>query len=126
MENTSYAQNNFWKECPAMMNYSQFTDYRTSSCREDTIRRMNNITCRSDNVYRYFLQNNATQILNQTVKLINGELNTQPNQCLHTSGLRQCPEDMYKEMKYYTEVRTGKIPLDSVPPCKQYKPYNLN
>lgn len=126
MENTNYAQNNFWKDCPAMMGYCQFTDYRSASCREDTIRRLNGITCRADNVYRYFLQNNAEQILNNTEHVINTTLNYMPNQCLHTSGLRQCPEEMYNEMKYYTAVRTGKVPLSSVPPCTKYKPYKLN
>lgn len=126
MENTNFAQNNFWKGCPAMMGYCQFTDYRSASCREDSIKRMNGINCRSDNVYRYFLQNNAEKILDTTTKIINTTLNYMPNQCLHTSGLRQCPEDMYTEMKRYTDVRTGKVPVSSVPPCTKYKPYKLN
>ena len=126
MDKTNYAQNNFWKGCPAMMSYSQFTDYRSASCREDTIKRMNGISCRSDNAYRYFLQNNAQKILDDTSKIINTTLNYMPNQCLHTSGLRQCPHAMYDEMKTYTAVRTGKIPVTAVPPCKHYMPYKLN
>ena len=126
MENTKYAQNNFWKGCPAIMDYCQFTDYRTSTCREEAIKKMNGINCRSDNAYRYFLQTNGQKILDGTTAIINDVLNYQPNQCLHTSGLRQCPLDMYKEMNTYTMVRTGKMDASKVPPCHKYQTYKLN
>ena len=36
------ARDNYYKECPAVMNYATFTDYRSPSSREEYIRNINN------------------------------------------------------------------------------------
>ena len=64
----STARDNFFKECPAVMDYSSFTDYRTSHRREQYIRSINGIVDNND--YRMFLQNNTGKILQNEWKYL--------------------------------------------------------
>jgi hypothetical protein len=47
------ARDNFFKECPAVMEYSAMTDYRTSQRRDQYIKRLNSI--QNDYAYKDFL-----------------------------------------------------------------------
>ena len=102
-----FARDNYYKECPAVMAYSQLTDYRQPAAREQYIRSINNIV--SDHEYRYFLQNNASKIMDAEWNLLTKSYNCQPNECIHNSPTRQTEAELYKELKLYNDTRSGKV-----------------
>ena len=65
----NFARDNYYQECPAVMDYSAITDYRTPSTREEYIRNINNIV--SDHEYRLFLQKNASKIMDGQWSVLN-------------------------------------------------------
>ena len=105
----NFTKDNYWNTCPAVMNYCQFTDYRTPSAREEYIKSINNISCRSDNAYRYFLQNNTNKIIKIESELLNNTFNCRVNECIHYSPLRQPEGDQYVELKRYNDTRAGYV-----------------
>ena len=115
----NFARDNYYQQCPAVMSYSALTDYRMPSVREEYIRNINNIV--SDHEYRYFLQSNASRILDAEWNLLNKSYNCQPNPCIHTSPTRQPEGDKYIEMKRYNDTRAGKIN----PQCKKLEDYRM-
>ena len=118
----NFAKDNYYKECPAVMDYSQITDYRQSSVREQYIRSFNNII--SDHEYRNFLQKNGANILNTEWKILNNSYSCQPNVCIHTSPTRQTQEEQFRENKLYNDVRMGRID-PSVVKCQKYNDYRM-
>lgn len=116
------ARDNFFKQCPAVMNYASFTDYRSPSTREEYIRNINNIV--SEHEYRLFLQGNASKILDAEWKVVNKEYNCQTNVCIHNSSTRQPEGQQYAELKLYNDVRTGKVPA-SAAQCPVPKDYRM-
>jgi hypothetical protein len=117
-----FARDNYYKECPAVMGYSQITDYRQSSAREEYIRNINNIE--SDHSYRDFLQKNASKIMDAEWNLLTKSYNCQPNVCIHTSPTRQPEGDQYKELKLYNDTRAGKVKPELVQ-CKKMPDYRM-
>ncbi len=114
------ARDNFFKECPAVMDYSPFTDYRTAHRREQNIRMINNIT--NDYDYKKLLQQNALQIMT-----LEGEYNKKAfgcvsNQCIHMSPTSPQPGDFNTEMNRYNQVRVmGKKEIAQCKPEQTYK-----
>jgi len=117
-----FAKDNYYKECPAVMGYSQITDYRQSSAREEYIKSINNIV--SEHEYRSFLQSNAAKILDTEWAILNKLYNCQPNVCIHNSSTRQPEGDQYKEMKVYNDTRSGKVKPELVQ-CKKMEDYRM-
>jgi hypothetical protein len=118
----NFARDNYYKECPAVMNYSSLTDYRQSASREQNIRNLNNII--SDHEYRYFLQSNASNIMNAEWSVLKTSYNCQPNECIHTSPLRQPEGDQYRELKLYNDTRAGRVD-PSLVKCKNKQDYRM-
>ena len=114
-------RDNYYKECPAVMNYATFTDYRSPSTREEYIRNINNIV--SEHEYRLFLQGNASQIMDGEWKVLNKEYQCQPNQCIHNSPTRQPAGQQVAELRLYNDVRTGKTP--NAAQCPVEKDYRM-
>jgi hypothetical protein len=106
-EKNNFTKDNFYKTYPAVMNYSQFTDYRQSQTRESNIQNINNL--KSTNKNRQFLQNNATKIMNKEWEILS-EFNPLPNVCVHNYSLTQSINDQYDEMKLYNSINTNNIP----------------
>ncbi len=117
-----FARDNYYKECPAVMAYSQLTDYRQPAAREEYIRNINNIV--SDHEYRYFLQSNAAKIMDAEWNLLTTTYNCQPNACIHTSSTRQVEGDQYKELRLYNDTRSGKVSQEQVQ-CKKLGDYRM-
>lgn len=103
----NFAKDNYYKECPSVMNYSQFTDYRQASVREQYMRSLNNVV--SDHEYRNFLQTNGGKIMNTEWSLLSESYGCQPNVCIHNSPLHQSQKEQFAENKLYNDVRTGKV-----------------
>lgn len=103
----NFAKDNYYNECPAVMNYSQFTDYRQASVREQNIRSLNNVI--SEHEYRNFLQTNGDKIMNIEWSLLSKSNESQPNVCIHKSPLHQTQKEQFEENKLYNNVRTGKV-----------------
>ena len=118
----NFAKDNYFKECPAVMNYSQFTDYRQASVREQYMRSLNNNV--SDHEYRNFLQTNGTQIMNTEWNLLSKSYQCQPNVCIHTSPLNQTQQEQFAENKLYNDIRTGKIEAE-IAKCKPQNDYRM-
>lgn len=118
----NFAKDNYYKECMAVMNYSQFTDYRQASAREQHLRSLNKIV--SEHEYRNFLQANATKIMNAEWNILTESYGCRPNVCIHNSSIQQSFEDQMKENKLYNDVRTGKVD-SSVAKCPQYDDYRM-
>ncbi len=117
-----FARDNYYKECPAVMAYSQVTDYRQPAVREEYIRSINNIV--SEHEYRYFLQNNASKIMDAEWALLTKSYNCQPNVCIHNSPTRQPEGDQYKELRLYNDTRSGKVAPEQVQ-CKKLDDYRM-
>ena len=100
-------RDNYFTECPAVMNYSTLTDYRSPHRREQYIRNLNKLV--TEHEYRLFLQQNATGLLNNEWEYLNRNFNCRPNPCLHNPTETRTTNDLMKdEVTNYTKVRTGK------------------
>jgi len=104
------------------MNYSQFTDYRQASTREQLARSLNNIV--SEHEYRNFLQSNGAKIMNTEWSLLSQAYGSQPNVCIHTSPLRQTQKEQIEENKLYNGIRTGKVD-PTVAKCQLLDDYRM-
>ncbi len=118
----NFARDNYYKECPAVMNYASTTDYRQAAAREEYIRNINNIV--SDHDYRYFLQTNASKIMDAEWSLLTKSYNCQPNPCIHRSPTRQPEGEQYKELRFYNDVRSGKVQGDAAK-CSNLADYRM-
>ena len=118
----NFAKDNYYKECPAVMNYSQITDYRQASVREQYVRSLNNIVSEHD--YRNFLQKNGATIMNTEWSLLSGAYGCQPNVCIHMSPTHQTQAEQFAENKLYNDIRTGKVD-SSVAKCPAYGDYRM-
>ncbi len=118
----NFTKDNYYKECPAVMNYSHITDYRQASVREQHIRSLSGSV--SEHEHRNFLQANGANIMNAEWNILMGAFNCQPNACIHTSPTQQTQADQFKEYKLYNDVRTGKID-PSIVKCKNYGDYRM-
>ena len=115
------ARDNFFKSCPAVMDYSSFTDYRNSYRREQYVKSINNIT--SDYDYKDFLQTNARKIANAEWSYLQSAFGCKANACIHTSPTSPPSGDFNAELKRYNAVKmSGDL---SKAPCKQYDDYRL-
>jgi hypothetical protein len=116
----STARDNFFKNCPAVMDYSSFTDYRTASRREQYIRSINNIT--SDYQYKNLLQRNADKIMEGESTFLTQEFACNANVCIHNSPTSPAPGDFNVEMARYNAVRVqGNNKGSECTPQQKYK-----
>jgi hypothetical protein len=118
----NFAKDNYYKECPAVMNYSQLTDYRQASVREQYIRNLNNIP--SEHEYRSFLQAQGSNIMNAEWSILSSSYNCRPNVCIHNSPLNQTQAQQFAENKLYNDVRMGRVD-QSVAKCPALEDYRL-
>ncbi len=113
------ARDNFFKECPAVMDYSSFTDYRTAHRREQHIRMLNNVT--NDYEYKNILQQNASKIMSTTGDYYKTAFGCSVNPCIHNSPTSPPPGDFNVEMNRYNQVRvTGNSSIAKCAPQQDY------
>jgi hypothetical protein len=111
---------NYFKNCPARMNYGGFTDYRTSHTRElhhMQIAGMN----RSDD-FRLYAQANAETIMNNEWNKLRKTRSCHNYPCMHNTGTITTPQAQYAEMETYNNVKQGAQP----PQCEVFKDYTLS
>ena len=114
------ARDNFFKECPAVMDYSSFTDYRTAHRREQYIRQINGVT--NDYDYKNLLQKNASKIMKAENDFFRVNYGCSVNPCIHTSPTSPAPGDFNKEMQRYNNVRvTGNTASAKCTPMEDYR-----
>jgi hypothetical protein len=100
---------NFYVECPANMSDGRiFTDYRTSSRREQFNKTINGIV--REDEYRAFLQSNGDKILDRIWESNKQKNSCHPNPCVHRSPTRTTPSNLYNEMQLYNQVYYYKNP----------------
>jgi hypothetical protein len=113
---------NFFKQCPAMMSDGRlFTDYRSTTQREENIKYINGIN--NEDNYRLFLQNNTQTIINREWE-VNDKLKSckNANACIHNYPTRVKPEWFVEELqKYNDRQRMVKYPCA---PAKEYRMTN--
>ena len=111
---------NYFKQCPPMMSDGRlFTDYRSTTQREENIKYINGI--QNEDEYRMFLQNNADTIINREWQM-NDKLKSckNANACIHTYPTRVRPAWFVEEMqKYNDKARLTKYA------CVQDKEYRM-
>jgi len=117
------ARDNFFKSCPAIMDYSTLTDYRQSYRREEYIRNINAIPSEHD--YRLFLQENTPKILDAEWAFLKKEFGCDGNICIHNYPTRQPDGTHAQEMKVYNAVKTGKLDSSQFV-CDRSNDYRLN
>jgi len=120
--NRSITRDNFFPSCPAVMNYSPFTDYRQSNRREQYIRNINGIV--RDDDFRLFYQGNAEKIMNAEWKYMKQNFGCQENYCFHNLPTRPPHGAFYTEMKTYNDVKSGKQ-TTNLPVCKKFEDYRM-
>lgn len=114
------ARDNFFKECPAIMNYSSFTDYRTAHRREQYIRMINGIT--NDYDYKNLLQKNTSKIMKAENDYFKVNFGCNVNHCIHNSPTSPTPSDFNKEMQEYNTIRvTGNTGSAKCAPMEDYR-----
>jgi hypothetical protein len=117
------AKDNFYQECPAVMNYASFTDYRDSHRREQYIRTINNI--KTDYEYKDFLQGNANKIMTSEWAYLKTGFSCQPNLCIFTANTSPPPGSFSSELKTYNDSRM-KNADNSKLVCKPLLDYRLS
>lgn len=89
---------NFFKGCPAMMSDGRlFTDYRTSVRANEYVKYINNIE--RDDDYRFFLQSNAEQIMDNQWDYARKNKSSWINECVHNYPTRMHPPWFVEEKK---------------------------
>lgn len=101
----SLAKDNYYVDCPAVMDYSAMTDYRTSHRREQFVKTINGLT--RDNDHRLFLQNNGRKIMDKEWAYYKANHSCFANSCIHTYPTRPTPGSLHEEMKLYNTVRSS-------------------
>lgn len=116
-------RDNFYQDCPAIMNYGIMTDHRQSQRREQYIMAINGLT--DHNNYRAFLQNNGQQIIDGEWKFLKQEFSCHPNEnkCIHTYPTRPAPGTFNEEMRKHNAVRAKQQPPTE---CEKFNDYRLN
>ncbi len=100
-------RDNFFKNCPAVMDYSMMTDYRQPYQREEYIRNINAIS--DEYQYRAFLQKNTGKILDAEWNYMTEEYSCNANMCLHNYPTTSTNKAHAEEMKLYNAIKTGKV-----------------
>jgi hypothetical protein len=119
----SQARDNFYQECPAVMNYASFTDYRDSHRREQYIRSINNI--KTDYEYKDFLQGKANKIMASEWAYLTNNFSCQPNLCVFNAPTSPSPGSFSTELKTYNDSRMKNANNTAVV-CKPLEDYRLS
>lgn len=114
---------NFYLECPAVMNYSSFTDYRNQHQREQYIRTVNNI--KTDYEYKDFFQQKANKIMTAEWTYLKNNFTCQPNLCVFNAPTSPTPGSFSAELKTYNDSRM-KNADNSKLMCKSLQDYRLS
>jgi hypothetical protein len=115
---------NFYGVCPAEMSDGRlFTDYRTSTAREQYTKYINNI--KTEHQYREFLQQNGKTIINNEYEYNKKNYQCNPNICVHNYTTVTTPGKHNEEMKIYNAIGTGKLD-PSLLKCPKLDDYRLN
>lgn len=113
---------NYFKASPAKMSDGRiFTDYRSSTTREEYNKYKMNIT-RNDE-YRLYLQNNADKILNNQWNNCKKNIATKTIECIHTYPTRVFPSSFYEERVKYDSLFDPNRTI--IYPCKKMADYRL-
>ena len=116
------ARDNFFKDCPAVMNYSLTTDYRNHHRRDQYVKYINGIS--NDYEYRRFLQQNANKIMSAEFDYYKLTNSCQVNPCIHRSATSPPSGDFNAELKRYNNVKVKGDVSDAV--CEKLADYRMN
>jgi hypothetical protein len=111
---------NYFKNCPAKMNYGGTTDYRTSHTRELHHMQMAGMN-RSDD-FRLYAQANAEKIMANEWNKLRTTSSCHNYVCMHNTGTSTTPQDQYNEMALYNAVKKGQA---QAPQCEVFDDYTL-
>lgn len=115
------AKDNYFQSCPAIMNYSPFTDYRGKD-REEYVKSINKME--SAHTHRLFMQNNASRIMDSEWNVLNNTYTCKANVCVHNAPTRQPHGSQWKELRLHNAARSGLAPFESVK-CPRYESYRM-
>lgn len=118
--NKLIAKDNFYSDCPAVMNYAAFTDHRMSSRREQYVKSINGIVRNDD--YRAFLQKNSSKIMENEWNYLKTNYSCAPNPCIHNYPTNPSHGSHNEELKNYNNVRKNKV-IGQV--CQKLDDYRL-
>lgn len=114
---------NFYQQCPPLMDDNRmFTDWTTSTKREQFIKYINNIS--DEHQYRLFLQNNAIQFMTNQWDKLKRENSCYVNDCLHKHSSRVNPGIYSTEQIAYNKLLTSQR-TPSPENCEKFNDYNL-
>lgn len=94
---------NYFKNCPAMMEDGQFlTDYQTATRRNEYIKYLNGIY--RDDQYRLFLQQNANTFMNNEWEWNKTNNRCFVNPCVHQYPTRSSAQQMHMEKLAFESI----------------------
>jgi len=102
------------------------TDYRTSNTRDQFIKTINGIV--RDDEYRWFLQQNANQIMNKEWEILKGKNSCPTKVCVNQYPTRVTNGMLFDQMNMYNNVETGKITEanKNFPFCQKWDDYRMS
>jgi hypothetical protein len=116
---------NYYQNCPPKMSDGrQFTDYRSSSRREEFEKNIVGFTRNDD--YRMFLQKNGNQIMNEEWAYLKQTKMCPVKECVHIYPTRPNPSTFLEERINYDELSKHPNSRTALFPCKKYNDYRIN
>lgn len=114
---------NFFKNCPAVMSDGRhFTDYKTSSRRNEYVKYINNIV--RDDEYRIFLQQNSESILDKEWSNYRKTMACKETECIHKYPTRTLPQLFGQErMAYDSQFNRNRPHQNNT--CQNFQDYRL-
>ena len=122
---------NFYKNCPPMMSDGRhLTDYRLATRRNEYVKYINNVV--RDDLYRLFLQDNATKITDNEWNYQRKNSSCWENKCVHTYPSRTYAQHFIAEMnahnakpRPYILQKAPILTAEQKLPCQKYPDYRL-
>ena len=111
---------NYFKNCPAKMNYGGLTDHRSSHTRE--LHNMNTAGMSRSDDFRLYAQQNAERIMDSQWHVLKTTQYCHNYQCFHNYGTNTTPQEHHSEMSTYNNVKNGQ---SQPPQCKTFADYRL-
>lgn len=116
---------NFYPNCPPMMDGRHLGDFQTATRRNEYIKYANDIY-RNDQ-YRLFLQKNGKTFMDKEWEFHNKHNRCWVNDCVHNYPTRSTPRHFLQERQAYDSIYNLKTNKQMVPmrQCQQFKDFRM-
>lgn len=115
---------NYFQDCPPVMSDGRlFTDYKSSTRRDEYVKYINDVT--RDDDYRMLLQCNATKFMDKEWEHYTKKNKCWKNTCIHNYPTRTLPQYFPQQMQAFNDSMDPKKPkLQNT--CPKFSDYRLH